>query len=185
MQVFIIMIDEMGGILGILIKTLQGITGKEFSIGFFNTPIQFAVEFTGCRFGEEMDLTWEGIKEFILSGRDEPFAIPEFGIEFGNEDFLRWDGVAPIIGFLGDTCHIAYGALVEFADCLVFEDVAAFDLTAGFVFFAIARVDADDVGEAVGVEDAFGEGDAAFVEEAEADGGSVGGVGGGWLKGRC
>lgn len=95
-----------------------------------------------------------------------------------HQVLFRGDGIAAIIGLLGDTCHVGYGTLVEFTNYVILEDVAAIDLTAGFVRLAVACVDADDVGEAVGVGDAFGEWDSALFEEARADGFSVGGVGG-------
>ena len=45
-QIFIVVVDEMRGIVGILIKLLQGIARKEFAIGFGNAPIELAKKAT-------------------------------------------------------------------------------------------------------------------------------------------
>jgi len=80
---------------------------------------------------------------------------------------------------LGHASHIAYGALVELPHGFVLEYVTAFDLASRLILFAVAGIDADDVGEAVGIEDAFGEWNGALLEEAEADFGAICGVSGG------
>jgi hypothetical protein len=130
-----------------------------------------------------MYLTRESIKQLILPSSNIPPPIPQLGIKTLHQNILRRHGITPIIRLLRNTRHIAHGALVKFTHCLILKHITAFDLTSRLVGLAIARVDADDIGKTVGVQDTFGEGHATLVEEAEADGGSVGGVGGGWLEG--
>mmetsp|Transcript_15942 Transcript_15942/g.30435 ORF Transcript_15942/g.30435 Transcript_15942/m.30435 type:complete len:463 (+) Transcript_15942:127-1515(+) len=179
MQILVIVIDHMSRILRILHELLQRIPREELPIRLLNPPIQLPEELSLLRLGKEVHLTRKGIEQLILSGGDVPPSVEQLGIELFDQFLLRRDRIAPVVGSLGHARHVGDGALVEFPHDVVFEYVPAVDLTARFVGFAVAGVDADDVGEAVGVEDAFGKGELAFFEEAEAYGRSVGGVGGG------
>jgi hypothetical protein len=74
-QVFIVVIDEVSWQLWVLNKPLNGVPGKEFAVRLFNLPIEFAKEFSQCRFGEKVYLTGENVKYFVLTGRNVSAAI--------------------------------------------------------------------------------------------------------------
>ena len=105
---------------------------------------------------EEVHLTRKRIKQLILPRSNIPSTIPQLGIKALHQLILRRYGVAPIIRLLGYTRHVANRTLVEFSNGLILKDVTAFDLASGLVCLAIARIDTDDVGKAVGVEDTLG-----------------------------
>mmetsp|Transcript_26180 Transcript_26180/g.62854 ORF Transcript_26180/g.62854 Transcript_26180/m.62854 type:complete len:389 (+) Transcript_26180:247-1413(+) len=177
-QVIIVVIDEVGRILRILVEFLHGIAREELSVGLLDAPVELAEELPGGGLREEVHLTGEDVEELVLAGGDVPPSVPQLRVERLNELLLRGDGVRSVVRLLGDARHVRYGALVELSHDVVLEDVTAFDLTSGFVLLAVARVDADDVREAVGIRDALREGKAALFEQARADGRAVGGVGG-------
>lgn len=56
------MIQEMGRLLWILHKGLQGVAGKEFAVGLFDAPIELADKLVGPRGGEKVDLTRKRVK---------------------------------------------------------------------------------------------------------------------------
>ncbi len=120
-----------------------------------------------------MHLTGENIKKFILSSSNVPFSIPQVRIKLGDQDFILGNRIRSVIRTGGDTIHIRHSTLIEFSHDTILKDVTAFDLTSSFIFLPITGVDANDVGEAVGVGDAFREGKLALVQQTESDGLSV------------
>lgn len=177
MQIVVVVVDEVGGVLRILDEPLEGVAGEELPVGLLDAPIELAEELSGLRLREEVHLAGEGVEELVLSRRDVPPAVPQLGIELGHDLVARRDGIAPVVLLLRDAVHVGHGALVELPDDLVLEDVAALDLAARLVGGVVAGVDADDVGQALGVGDALGERDAALLEEAADDLLRRGGVG--------
>ena len=61
MEILVVVIDEMARLFWILNEFLHGVPRKEFTIGFLDPPIQFAVKLTRCCLSEEMDLTRENL----------------------------------------------------------------------------------------------------------------------------
>jgi len=86
---------------------LQGVTGKEFSIGFRDAPIQFTKEATWLGFGKEMHLTVEYIKQRILSRCNVEFPVEKTGIKLGNDLIGSRNWVAAVVGLLWHATHIA------------------------------------------------------------------------------
>jgi len=80
---------------------------------------------------------------------------------------------------LGNASHVRHGALVEFANHVVLEGVAALDLAPNLVGFAIAGVDAEHVAKALGVCDALSQVARALLEEARGDGSTISSLCGG------
>ena len=76
---------------------------------------------------------------------------------------LLRNGVTTVVLPLRHARHLRHRTLVEVPDHVILEDVAALDLAARLIGGAIARVYADDIGEAVWVGYALEEGEAALV----------------------
>mmetsp|Transcript_6597 Transcript_6597/g.18482 ORF Transcript_6597/g.18482 Transcript_6597/m.18482 type:complete len:242 (-) Transcript_6597:229-954(-) len=152
--------------MGILIKLLQSVAGEEFAVRLFDAPIELAKELAGFRFGEKVHLTIKNVKQLVLTGGNVPLAVPQFGIEFGHHLIVARDGVTTVVLLLRYAGHVAHGALVKFSDNVILPEVTAFNLTINFVGSAVARVDANDIGQATWVGNAFGEGQLALLKQA-------------------
>jgi hypothetical protein len=84
-----------------------------------------------------------------------------------------WDGLGTVVLTLGHTVHVADGAFVQFSNHIVFENDATLDLTAHLIRLAIARVDANDIGQTLWIGNAFGQRQLALVQQTRANGRSI------------
>lgn len=115
-------------------------------------------------------------REEERTGGDVETAVEELRVEFGHRDGGGRDGVGAVIGLLLYAGHVRNGALVEFANGRIVENVTALNLTLDLVGSTVARVDAHDIGQTLGVDNALGQRYGALLKETTDNLFGIGGV---------
>jgi hypothetical protein len=128
-----------------------------------------------------VDLTRKGVKELILAGRNVPPSVEQRRVKRWHQSAGGWDGVRPVVSLFGDALHVTHGTLVELSHNVVFKQIATLNLTPSLVGLSVARVDANDVGQTVWIDNALGKGELTFLEQTRGNGTAVCGHGGQWM----
>ena len=92
MKIFIVVVNKMRRVGGVLDESLDSILREELAIRLGNTPGKLCIEETRRRGGEEVDLAVEGIKDLVQPSGDVPFSRPYLGVKslhLGRERDLR------------------------------------------------------------------------------------------------
>lgn len=67
MQKLIVIVNQVGRILGVLDELLESVLGEELPIGFGDPPVELTKELTRLCLGKEMDLAREYVKQRVLA----------------------------------------------------------------------------------------------------------------------
>lgn len=133
MKIFIVVVDEVSRVGGVLDESLDCILREELSIRLGNAPGELGVEETRGGGGEEVDLAVEGIEDLVQPGGDVPLPRPYLrikGLHLGRKRNLR---IVSFALFLWNTLLLADCTGVKHTHHFVLKEITALYLASRLV----------------------------------------------------
>eukprot|EP00612_Vaucheria_litorea_P007006 CAMPEP_0171472452 /NCGR_PEP_ID=MMETSP0946-20130122/1282_1 /TAXON_ID=109269 /ORGANISM="Vaucheria litorea, Strain CCMP2940" /LENGTH=178 /DNA_ID=CAMNT_0012002083 /DNA_START=238 /DNA_END=774 /DNA_ORIENTATION=- len=152
MKVLVVVVVEYGWIFFVLNESLHSVSGEELSVRFLNAPVELGVDLSRRGVREEVYLAVENVEKRVEAGANVPPSIENAGVERLGQGFERRDRVGVVVFLLWHALLLAQGTGVELSHHFVFEQVPALNLALRFVRLARARLDADEVAQALWVQ---------------------------------